>query len=336
MSAGTGVTGFGASRFPDRPRLVLIITLFLLLHGLSPALAQGLPPDESAVSAEPSAQSVTLLPKAVGEWRLAPEPQEFSAADLWKEIDGAAEQYLSYGCTRLTAGYYRLPVGDSEIAAEIYALRDDLGSFGLYALERPAKGPRLAIGTEGYQAAGDLNFFCGSHYVKLRAFPDGSAEQEAARRIAQAIARDHLSGCTYPRELDLFPREKLISDSFGFLPEGVFGLGGVERLLTARYRDTAGEMTLGVARNADEAAAAEALAVLCEALGKRSLAALRDTVVAAHAGVRGELKHHGPVVVVRQGADIMLAAGAVDELWATPILVRVLENLALSQGSGKN
>ncbi len=260
----------------------------------------------------PGAAARLLDPGAVPGWLAAGEPRTLPAGELWQQIDGAAEQYIAYGCSLLTVADFRREGGEAELTVEIYTFAEDLGSFGLYALERPVHGPYLELGAQGYQASGDLNFLCGRDYLKLRVYPEGEAEIEGLREFAQAIAAQHCAGSAFPPELTVFPAEELLPDSFGFVPRAALGLKGLDRALSAKYRHDGGEVTLYVVRagNPEVAAATEASARA--ALAQRSTGALAEVQVGDAAGVRGELKYHGPVLLLRNGGDIVLAAGAIE------------------------
>lgn len=295
-----------------------LATLALLMIGLPAWAANEVP------------AAVAMLPPsdALPSWLLAEEPSLFPAEDLWEHINGAAEQYLSFGCTSLAVGYYIREGSESEIAVEIYRMRDELGSFGIYTLERPVEGPYLALGAQGYQAGGDLNFFGGCYYIKLRAYSHEEAEREAVHKLAAVIAEKHLAGSAFPKELGLFPRKNLVENSYGLVPEAVLGLKGLSNALVARYRSQGREMVLNLVREEDAATAEESFSAVRGSLGKRSMSPLRQVTVDTAEGVRGELKYYGPVLLLRRGRDVILAAGAPDVDWVHSTVSRLLANLA--------
>lgn len=328
-------------------RSVVMGLVVICLAGLTP-LMTALP---ARATQEKTVATWEMLPPSgsLAGWLLTEEPEQFLGEDLWKHINGAADQYLSFGCTSLTVGYYSRngsdapgtgSADDSEIAIEIYRMEGELGSFGLYTLERPPKGPYLEIGAQGYQAGSDLNFFGSPYYLKLRAYPEEEAELQAARKLAEIIAAQHLAGSTFPAELQFFPRERLVENSFGLVPKAVLGLKGLSNALVARYRspgptpDHSEEMALHLVREKSPQAAEAAFSAVRESLKKRSTVPLRQITIGTGEGVRGELKYRGPVLLLRSGKDIVLAAGTADQDWMHETISLLLANLA-RQGLGR-
>lgn len=283
-----------------------------------------------AWAAEEMPTAAEMLPSsgALTGWILVGEPEEFPGEDLWKHINGAADRYLDYGCTSLAVAYYSPEGSESEIAVEIYRMGDELGSFGIYTLERPPEGPFLEVGAQGYQAGGELNFFGGSNYIKLQAFPADEAELEAERNLAGIIAGEYLSGSAFPEELELFPREGFVENSFGLAPDAVLGLKGLRKAVFAKYRFEKGEMILHLVREETLESAEAAFTTMRGSLGKRSTEPLRDIAVDTVGGVQGQLKYHGPVLLLRNGKDIVLASGPTDQEWVHRTVALLLANLA--------
>jgi hypothetical protein len=286
-----------------------------------------------------------LLPRGeeIPGWRLAEEPATFPADDLWRHIDGAAEQYLGFGCTALAVGYYRpgapgeagTEAGKAaaeapEITVEVYQTKDPRGSFGLYALERSAAGPFLALGAEGYQAGGEVIFFGGPFYIKVRAYPEGETANAAALALARAIAAAQLAQSTFPDELKLFPREPLSPAEFGFVPQSVLGLSSMRDAFLARYHGGEDELALYFARPGGAAAAREMFAAMGRELTARGVHPPVEAAVAGAKGLRGELKYHGPVLLLLREGDLILATGALDTVWGRPVVEALVANLGVT------
>jgi hypothetical protein len=287
----------------------------------------------TALAAETPAPQL-LLPRgeAVPGWRLAEEPSTYPADDLWRHIDGAAEQYLSFGCTELAVGYYRRNA--DEIAIEVYRTRDARGSFGLYALERSTSEPLPGLGAEGYASGGEVICFGGPYYIKVRAYPENDATRAAALALARVIAAAHLGGSAFPAELGLFPRAPIAPAALEFVPQSVLGLSSMRDALLARYRHDAGELSLYLARPGGAEAAEAMHAALQRELAARGVRPPEETAVAGGRGLRGELKYHGPVLLLRRGGDLILAVGALDADWARALVDSLAARLALGPAPG--
>lgn len=281
-----------------------------------------------AKAAEPRGGALAPPSGALPGWSLTEEPAQFPSEELWRHINGAAEQYLKYGCESLTVCYYSLEGTESEIALEIYRMADEVGSFGIYALERPPEGPFLALGAQGYQSGSELNFFGGSFYIKLRTYPDGDSERQAAHKLAQVIADEHLADCEFPETLSRFPRQDLQESSLGLVPRAVLGLTGLRNAFSATYRREESELTLFLARESSAEAAEGAAAAAQASLVKRSKGPLQPIGIGALQGHRADLRYHGPVLILRRGADVLIAKGAFEADWGQVVLFSLLENLS--------
>jgi hypothetical protein len=283
-----------------------------------------------------------LLPPSGGVpgWARAGEATHFPADDLWRQINGAADQFLAYGCQSLTIAYYSPAVqsaGDSaeseaEIAVEIYEMRDAVGAFGIYALERPPADPVLPIGAEGYQTAADINFFEDRYYVKLSAYPDGDAQRAAVRQMAEAIAATSTGSGGLPPELALFPEEGRVPGSLGLVPRAVLGLAELERAFVAEYTIPGAveeQLALHLIVKNDGRTAENLLGRAGEALVKRATGPLEEISIGEAMGVRTEVKYRGPVLMLRHRQYLILAAGAVDHPLSRKIIAAFLAKLAV-------
>src|SRR5512137_576823 len=88
------------------------------------------------------------LPDRAGGWTRAKEIQMFGSADLWEYIDGAAEQYLTFGFQDLATSKYTDASG-AVVAADIYRMSDNVHAFGIYRQEVNAKARPVPVGVEG-------------------------------------------------------------------------------------------------------------------------------------------------------------------------------------------
>jgi hypothetical protein len=283
----------------------------------------------AAPSAETAREPRALLP-ASGElsgWTLSEEPRQFAAADLWQHINGADEQYLSHGCSSLAVAYYTHAGSEAEIAVEIYGMADTLGAFGIYALERPADKPVQLLGAQGYRAGGEVTFFGGTFYCKLSAYPDGPDEQEAVWSMASLIAARHLAGSRMPGQLDFFPRENLEAGALRLAPRAILGIGKLPGAIVATYRHGEEEMLLHWGRQDEADSAQAAYATLRSALERRSEIPLQSVTVGPAAGVAGEMKYQGPVLLLVAGRDVILASRTVAEPWSREAIGGLLANL---------
>lgn len=186
-----------------RPLFLMILGCVLLLNGM-PA------------SGETTAD---LFPSIEG-WRQKGDVASYSPDTLFEYINGAADVFLSYDFVQcLTA-----TLENSEkhtITIDIYRHGDDKNGFGIYSQEKPSSGSFLPIGTQGYYEKGVLNFYKGSHYVKISGFDVGEREFELFKSLAERIAAKIPGRGFLPVVLTCFPAagkkentERFISQNF--------------------------------------------------------------------------------------------------------------------------
>lgn len=160
-----------------------------------------------------------LFPKIEG-WQQKGDVASYSPDTLYEYINGAADVFLSYDFVQcLTA-----TLENSEkhsITIDIYRHADDKNGFGIYSQEKPSSGPFLQIGTQGYYEKGVLNFYKGSHYVKISGFDVGDNEYDLFKSIGEKIAARIPGQGFLPAVLTCFPAsgkkentERFISQNF--------------------------------------------------------------------------------------------------------------------------
>lgn len=337
-------------------RAMLLAIPFVLVQ-----LAMATSGDELANASAP-AGTVAILPSRITGWQMVEEPQILPARDLWQHIDGGAEQYVQFGCTSLTFGYYGpatadgglppQPVDDSfaspqpsddgvtprqsagnsitprqpsdaEITVDVYRMDSDLGSFGLFELEKPARAERIDIGADGWQNTGGCAFWGGTLYVKIQGQPIGEfISTEAIRELAAEVATLNSTPSTRPSVLALLPSQNLVEGSLGFVPRAALGLTGMDRAITARYRasDAPAELSLHLIAAPDSIAARRLFATASESLNKRSAMPPMVERLGTGTGLRGMLKYYGPVLLLMTDSRVALAAGPIDADWALEIV----------------
>lgn len=274
--------------------------------------------------------SFELLPETgkLSGWAYLEEPISYSQDSLWVYINGAAEQYIGFGCTSVLVAYCGREDSEDEITLEIYRMEDDLGAFGLYMLERPPMDSYLDLGTEGYRQGANLSFFGGPYYLKLQVYPVEEEQLEAMHEIAKIIADEHFAESAMPADLELFPKADLVPGSFELTPRAVLGMRGLSRALSANYQRDDQVMTLYLARERDVESATTAESTFRESLEKRGTKPVESVTIAGVEGVRAELKYHGAVLMLMSEENIVLIKGVDDPDWVDSVISELLKNLA--------
>ncbi len=166
-------------------------------------------------------------------WTPAGEAVTYPAEKLWEVIDGAAEQYLSYGVQGLST--CDLAQGDLLVTVSIYDMGSRLNAFGIFGSERSEPDTINTIGSAAslappYQAL----MWKEEYYVKVEVY-QGKLDEDTARELLSVLA-DRLPGSTQaPPELHLLPKQWLVAGSGGYTASGYLGLGELNHCLHARY-----------------------------------------------------------------------------------------------------
>jgi hypothetical protein len=167
-------------------------------------------------------------------WTPVSQVSTYGPDNLWEFIDGAAEQFLSYGFQELLV--CDLSDGKVTMTVHIYTMGNPLNAFGIYRSERSGDCQLLAIGAEAvvlppYQCL----MLKGSNYVKVEAF-EGEITQILGSALLKSIA-DALPGTDgFPDVFGIFPKENRIPHSEGFIRESFLGLSELRECVFVSYQ----------------------------------------------------------------------------------------------------
>ncbi len=176
-----------------------------------------------------------LLPEPPG-WSMSEDPRTFSPGTLFEYIDGAAENYLSYGFQELLVGDFKKAGSAASLTVEIYDMGEGTRAFGIYSSERYPESRFLDIGVQGYMEEGTLNFFVDRYYVKLLCFDCGEDGESVLRSTAGQVDKRVAAKGELPPLLRTFPREGLVANSEKFILQNVLGYGFLHHGYLADYR----------------------------------------------------------------------------------------------------
>jgi len=189
--------------------------------------------------AAPAGPPAVGLLSAPDGWTAAEPPQVFLPDTLYEYINGAAENYLSYGFVELALGQYGGPDG-AEMTVEIYDMGTPENAFGVYGSERYPDSRFLPLGGQGYIEEGVLNYFAGRFYVKLLAYPAGEGTEAALHAFADGVLRGIPDPGGFPLPVLAFPKAGLVENSEKFILRDFLGLAFLTRGTVASYRTAEG------------------------------------------------------------------------------------------------
>jgi hypothetical protein len=263
------------------------------------------------------------LPDRTGEWARAREIQLFSPGDLWEYIDGAAEQYLTYGFQELATSKYTDARG-AIVVADIYRMADAVNAFGIYRQEVNPKARPVSLGVEGRAGSNSIKFWTGSFYVKLTASPGGGRMPEL-EGLAAAIAKGLGAPGGMPAQVSWFPPDGLVPDSITFVPADALGQGSFRNAFEAKYENPREPSTALVVPFDSDTQASAALAryesFLAKASGKTRVSSPGD------GGFSATDSFQGFILAVRSGSRLVMSLGASDERAAAAIVTEIVKRL---------
>jgi hypothetical protein len=237
-------------------------------------------------------------PDALAPLRRAGAVQTHTPETLWERIDGEAELYRAYGLVASAHAPFEHPAdADRRVEVSVFATKDALGAFGLFAAFRPGSCPEAGIGSGS--CLGDYQgfFWQGARFVLADAAGPDATRPADLRRALEAVAAALGPAPARPALLEGFGR--LVGDAGlrlqpehllgrAALPPGLEGVaGGVTYFVStvpcdpeavlAAYRGVLGG---AVRRERDGRAVLEGLD---PELGPVTLAAGRQAVAGARA-----------------------------------------------------
>ena len=223
---------------------------------------------ENSGSAEGGMENSATAPKAV----VKGEPLEISLAgtkpmgdtefynadNLYEKIDGRSPAYQSFNVQGLRCRSFSV-IAAAGSFVDVYEYRFDspVDAFGMFALERDAKGKPLDFASDGY--SGEMGYFFrqGAVYVQIIASdvkPETLALTKAIaeNRAKELLADDH--GLAGRRKL---PADGMIADSVSFILENAQGQADFKEVFQAKYKFDGAEIPFFImVASADEAAKA--------------------------------------------------------------------------------
>ncbi len=294
------------------------VVLLSLLPAALAACGGGQPPPSAQSSASPAPMAVTaeeqallaLLPVTGGaaDWSQTKEPRRYGPGNLWEYIDGAAEQYLTYGFQELATAAYAHVSTQIEATADVYKMADPLNAFGIYAQERSSSCQAVSAGVEGCYAGGALTFWSGPYYVKLTSFKDSAEVKPALLVLASAVAGRLGAPGAPPVEIGVFPVKNLVPHSLKYVPKDVLGQSFLANAFEAQYQEGPSTHRLLMIDFDTPDAAAEGLARYKTFIGTGGKVT-GDLRAPGEGGFTGTDSFYGAVCAVRSGRLVFVALG---------------------------
>ena len=279
----------------------------------------------AAVAAAKTGETLSqLLTRIVpAGWELALPVQRFAPKNLWKQIDGRAEFFLSYGTVQMTFAVFADPSNpESFIDVSIYDMENPTNAFGVFSAERHKDIIPFPMGREGYRAGGSLYIWKGAYYVRMIASDDNPQLQKISRELAEQLTASLHDSREPVWGLDVLPEINRVPGSEQYFRRDAMGLDFMQNTYTARYRKNGVLISVFLSRRDTPAAAGDILnqyAAYARQFGEGLKEITRNGVTITLCNMDGShdaIFHKGDVVAgITSVENRELAVDSAFELW---------------------
>ena len=183
---------------------------------------------------KPKTNFDSILTDEIGSYARVEQVKIYPADSLWNYIDGAADEYLSYGVVQVATAEYSK--GDLIYSIDIYEFAGLLGAFGIYAKRRLPDDNFINLGTEALLGDSYLYLLKDRFFVTINAFSDELPDLEHLSVFATALGSLIPGETAMPEQTLVFPQKRLIHHSEKFWPSGLEQYAAPESCFTADYR----------------------------------------------------------------------------------------------------
>ena len=124
--------------------------------------------------------------QSVSGWEKTDETRNFPAKDLWKYIDGDAEQYIAAGVINTSTADYKYQ-GRLEAVLDIHTMGTAEGARKILNGSKANDAKSLPLGDEGIAYAQSVIFRKGTHLVRIVAYDSTPETAQALMALARGV-----------------------------------------------------------------------------------------------------------------------------------------------------
>lgn len=142
--------------------------------------------EEEITVTEPQRLSAKVAGLTLNSWEIYDKVLQFTAENLYEQINGRAEFYLAYDVIGMTFASFEKSTDDEYfIDLSIYDMGTPTNAFGVFSGERTKGVSPIDIGREGYRAGANYYICKGQYYIQIVA----SDTTDEFQRIGLDLAR---------------------------------------------------------------------------------------------------------------------------------------------------
>ena len=193
-------------------------------------------------------------------WELMGAVRRFAPENLWKQIDGRAEFFLSYDMVQMTfAVYSHKSNPETFIDVAVYDMGNPTRAFGVFSAERQKDVYPVDLGREGYGSGANLFIWKGPYYVRMIASGDNPPLQKINLKLAEKLSGLLDDSGESVWGLETLPKADRVLGSEQYFRKDAMGLDFMQNTYTARYRKNGVLITVFLLHADGPAAAGEIL-----------------------------------------------------------------------------
>ncbi len=169
-------------------------------------------------------------------WKMYDKIQQFTAENLYKQIDGRAEFYLAYNVVGMTfAGFEESGKNDRFFELSIFDMGTPTNAFGVFSGERSPGDSPLVLGRGAYRSGANYFIWQGCYYIRIIT----AENTEKLRRIGLDLGQKATAFLVDSGEavwgLETLPREDRVPGSVRYFLVDALGLDFMRNTYTAMY-----------------------------------------------------------------------------------------------------
>lgn len=319
----------------DRAASVVILLLLCGIGFAVYALGRNAPPEAvipaGGAAVSPSVPQTIAPAGLLGRYRLA-ATQPYDAENLYEYINGQAPRYIQFGFKSLVVAEYE-PMETAgalmEIVADLYDMGTRRNAFGIFHDSRPVEDEEIPLGNDGHGVGDFAAFWKSKYYVRVKAISESGEEdmEELVRSAAEEVAADIVDPIGTLPEFTLFPKDGLVAGGLSYERESALGLSHLNDVFIGDYeRD--GEFYRLFFMRPETEQAAEKVVKGQEAYLRTNGTLEGVTETPERSEVWGNEKYVGPMLMIREGRNVVGSIGISDLEQARAAVKELLDQVA--------
>lgn len=195
---------------------------------------QTTPQSDLATSPERLAMMVaSLTPQG---WEIYDKVMQFTAENLYEQIDGRAEFYIAYDVIGMTFASFDKSTDNSiSINLSIYDMGTPTNAFGVFSGERSIGAPQIKLGRDAYRSGANYYIWKGQYYIQIIALDTLDILKQVGLDMAEKLT-DVLHDSGEPVwGVNALPQVDRVPESVQYFLVNAMGLDFMRNTYMAQY-----------------------------------------------------------------------------------------------------